>query len=115
LKQSYEHSPFEVRHDHEGISRGFLTDSVADVTTLALEDADRYYLVVCGNAAPLPSVTLRLRGLRFADTSPRSAEVLGEGWSREIRLDDTTGEWVIAPHAMTFGDVNVWAIDKRAP
>ena len=115
LEQSYEQPPFLVSHDHPEISRGFLTDSLADVTTLALEDADRYYVVVCGNAASLPTVTLRLRGLDFAAKAPRDAAVLGEGWSRTMRHDEDTGEWVIDAHAMCFGDVNVWVIDKRQP
>ncbi len=115
LRRSYEDPPFTVAHDHLGISRTFLTDSVADVTTLALEDADRYYVVACGNAAALPTVTLRLRGARFATDAPRVAEVLGEGWHRTIRHDADTGEWVIDPHAMCFGDVNVWVIAKDVP
>lgn len=115
FESSYEHPPFEVRHDHEEITRGFLTDSVADLTTLALEDDEHLYVVACGNAPSLPSVRLRLRGLRLAGEGPRMAGVLGEGWSRALRHDGDTGDWVIDPHAMCFGDVNVWVIDKRAP
>jgi len=113
LEGSFERPPFEVRHGHARITRGFLTDSVPDLTTLALEDDDRYYVVAADNSGPLPEVTLRLHGLPLPPGPPRTAEVLGEGWSRSLRFDDDDGAWVIDPHAMRFGDVNVWAIPKR--
>ena len=113
LEGSFGHPPFEVRHGHGGISRGFLTDAVPDLTTLALEDDDHYYLVVSDNSGPLPEVTIRLSGLPFDPAVPRTAEVLGEGWSRSLRFDDDEGAWVLDPHAMCFGDINVWVIAKH--
>jgi len=114
LETGWERPSFEILHDHGGVTRTFLTDSVPDLTTLALEDDDHYWLVACGNAPLLPEVRLRLRGLRCESTAPRTAEVLSEGWSRSLRFDDDDGgEWVLEPHAMRFGDVNVWRIPKR--
>jgi hypothetical protein len=60
LEQSYEIPPFTVRHNHENITRGFLTDSVADITTLALADDQNYYLVVSDNSGTFADVSLRL-------------------------------------------------------
>jgi hypothetical protein len=110
--QSYERPPFAVRHDHAAITRDFLTDSVADVTTLALEDADNYYLVVSNNSRSFSDVALRLSGLKLAGDQDRTAQVLHESWSKALTRDAETGDWVIGPHAMHFGDVNVWTIAK---
>jgi hypothetical protein len=39
---------------------------------------------------------------------------LNEDWSREIKYDAATGEWVIATHKMCFGDVNSWVVPKAS-
>ncbi len=115
FERSYTALPFTVRHNHEGITRSFLTDSVPDITTLALEDADHYYLVVANNTGTFSDVTLRLKGLSLGDTKARSAEVLNEDWHRSLGYSEDTGEWILAPHTMCFGDVNVWRIPKATP
>lgn len=115
FERSYTTPPFSVRHNHEAITRGFLTDSVQDLTTLALEDADHHYLVVCNNSGTFGDVTLRLKGLNLADRQSRTAEVLNEDWSRSLGYSEDSGEWILAPHTMCFGDVNVWRIPKRPP
>lgn len=115
FERSYTTPPFAIRHNHEGITRGFLTDSVPDLTTLALEDADHYYLVVCNNSGTFGDVTLRLKGLSLRDQQARAAEVLNEDWSRSLGYSEDSGEWILAPHTMCFGDVNVWRIPKKPP
>ena len=115
FERSYEKPPFTVRHNHEGITRGFLTDSVPDITTLALEDDDHCYLVVANNTGTFSDVTLRLKGLPLGDTRSRSVEVLNEDWSRSLGYSEDSGEWILAPHTMCFGDVNVWRIPKKTP
>jgi len=114
FERSYTTPPFTVRHNHEGITRGFLTDSVPDVTTLTLEDADHFYLLVCNNSGTFGDVTLRLRGLALGDKRARTAEVLNEDWSRSLGYSEDSGEWILAPHPMCFGDVNVWRIPKKS-
>ena len=115
FERSFEKPPFTVRHNHEGITRGFLTDSVPDITTLALEDEDHWYLVVANNSGTFGDVTLRLKGLPLEDKRARPAEVLNEDWSRTLGYSEDSGEWVLDPHTMCFGDVNVWRIPKRTP
>lgn len=115
FERSYEKPPFAVRHNHETITRDFLTDSVADLTTLALEDEQHYYLIASDNSGTFSEVTLRLKGLGFATPAPRLAQVLNESWSRTLAYSEETGEWVIDPHPMCFGDVNVWVIPKAPP
>ena len=114
FEQSYEQPPFIVRHNHESITRGFLTDSVADITTLALEDNENYYLIVSSNSGTFSDVTLRLRGLKFTSNEARTAHVLNESWSRDLGYSEETGEWIIDPHTMCFGDINVWVMPKQA-
>jgi len=114
FEQSYENPPFTVRHNHEGITRDFLTDAVADITTLALEDEKNYYLVVSDNSGVFKDVTLRLKGLKLANQELRPAEVLNESWEKTMTYAPESGEWVIGPHAMYFGDINVWVISKES-
>jgi formylglycine-generating enzyme len=111
--RSYELPPFVVRHNHESITRAFLTDSVSDITTLALEDERNYYLIVSNNSGTFGDVTLRLRGLKLSSTVGRRAEVLNESWGRNIGFSEDSGEWIIEPHSMCFGDINVWVIAKH--
>jgi len=115
LERSYERPPFEVRHNHESITRGFLTDSVADITTLALEDEDHHVLIVSNNSGTFNDVTLRMKLPGMDGTSSRQARVLNEEWSRAIGYSEESGEWVLDPHTMCFGDINIWLIPKRAP
>ncbi|MBM3844653.1 MAG: hypothetical protein FJ405_00005 [Verrucomicrobia bacterium] len=115
LEQSYEKPPFTVRHNHEGITRDFLTDSVADVTTLALEDENNYYVIVSDNSGVFKDVTLRLSGLKLDNQNSRPVEVLNESWGKNITYSPESGEWIIAPHTMCFGDINVWVIPKKTP
>ena len=112
LEQSCENPPFTVSHNHESITRDFLTDCIADISTLALEDEQNYYLIVTDNSGVFKDVSLRLRLPQIKDTRTRQASVMNEDWSREIGYDATTGQWVIATHKMCFGDVNIWVIPK---
>lgn len=114
LEQSYETPPFTVRHNHENITRGFLTDSVADITTLALADADNYYLIVSDNSGTFSDVSLQLTGLELNGTRSVEATVLNEGWSRSLGYSEDNGTWVIDTHTMCFGDINVWVIPRHA-
>jgi hypothetical protein len=114
FEQSYEHPPFTVSHNHENITRDFLTDCVADITTLELEDEQHYYLIVADNSGVFEDVQLRLKLPGIQDTRTREAQVMNEDWSREIRYEEATGQWVIATHKMCFGDVNIWVIPKAA-
>jgi sulfatase modifying factor 1 len=115
FEQSYTDPPFTVRHDHEGITRSFLSDSIADITTLPLEDRDNYYLVVSDNTGSFGEVRLRLKGLKLAGPSRREARVLNEDWGGVVEFAEASGEWLITPHPMCFGDVNVWVIPKAVP
>lgn len=115
FEHSYENPPFTVSHNHEGITRDFLTDCISDISTLELGDEQHYYLIVANNSGVSEDVQLRLKLPGIQDTQTRSAQVLNEDWSREIRYDDTTGQWVIATHKMVFGDVNIWVIPKTIP
>jgi hypothetical protein len=114
LEQSYEKPPFVVRHNHEKITRGFLTDSIADITTLGLEDQSNYYLIVSNNSGTFSDVTLRLKIPGLTDHKARTAKVLNESWSRTLSFSEETGEWMIDPHTMCFGDINIWVIPKVA-
>lgn len=113
FEASYERPPFAVRHNHENITRPFLTDSVPDVTTLALEDGDNYYLIVSDNGGTFGDVTLRLKGLKLPPDKPRAASVLNEGWERVLTYDASRDEWELTRHTMVFGDINVWVIRKH--
>ncbi|MEY4565140.1 MAG: hypothetical protein RLY14_110 [Planctomycetota bacterium] len=113
LEQSYEKPPFTIRHNHESITRGFLTDSIADITTLALEDKDHYFVIASDNSGTFNNVTLRLKGLSFPNKDPRSAEVLNESWSRDLQYSEETDDWLLDSHAMCFGDINIWVISKK--
>lgn len=117
LEASYQKPPFEVIHNHQQITREFLTDSITDITTLGLEDSDRYYLIVCNNSKTFSDVKLRLTGLQLKGTDSRQIEVLNEGWSRNLSYSEDDHQWHIDPHTMCFGDVNVWVIpkDHRTP
>lgn len=113
LESSYEQPPFTVHHNHDEITRGFLTDSISDITTLTLEDSDHYYLIVCNNSKTFGDIQLRLSGLKLEGTSSREVRVLNEGWSRSLSYSEDAKEWWIDPHTMCFGDVNIWVIDKK--
>ena len=115
FEQSYENPPFTVSHNHEGITRDFLTDCISDISTLELEDEQHYYLIVADNSGVFEDVQLRLKLPGIKDTRTRNAQVLNEDWSREIKYDEATGQWVIATHKMVFGDVNIWVIPKVIP
>jgi hypothetical protein len=108
--------PFSCRHNHESISRTFLTDGIPDLTTVALADDRHWYLVVVNNAGVFDDVTLRLQ---FPpDSQPREAvmaTVLGEDWSRPCTRDPRTNDWLLPRHAMSFGDVNVWVLPRPQP
>jgi len=71
--------------------------------------------VVANNTGTFSDVTLRLKGLPLGDTRSRSVEVLNEDWSRSLGYSEDSGEWILAPHTMCFGDVNVWRIPKKTP
>lgn len=88
---------------------------MADVTTLALEDETNYYLIVSNNSGTFSDVTLRLKGLKLATTKSRPIEALNESWSTKLACSEETGEWMIEPHPMCFGDINVWVISKAEP
>lgn len=113
LEKSYEKPPFTVRHNHESITRGFLTDSIADITTLGLEDDLNYYLIVSNNSGTFNDVTLRLKIPGLTDTRPRSASVLNESWSRNLSYSEDSSEWLLDTHTMCFGDINIWVIPKK--
>jgi formylglycine-generating enzyme required for sulfatase activity len=113
--QSYEQPPFAVRHNYERITREFLTDSVADVTSLALADEQNYYLIASNNSGMFPDVAFRLQIPGLTDKRPRVATALNEGWSRDLEYDEASGEWLLRPHSMCFGDINIWVIPKAAP
>ena len=102
-------------HNHEGITRDFLTDCISDISTLELEDEQNYYLIVADNSGVFEDVQLRLKLPNIQDTRTRDVQVLNEDWSREITYDEATGQWVIATHTMVFGDVNIWVIPKTIP
>lgn len=115
LEASYEQPPFRARHNHEGISRPFLTDSVPDLTTLTLEDDGHYYLIVSNNGGTFNDVNLRLKGLKLHHQTPRPATVLNEGWERMMSYDPAQDVWELTQHTMVFGDINVWVITKDKP
>jgi hypothetical protein len=115
FEHSYERPPFAATHDHDEITRDFLTDCIADVTTLGLEDDAHYYLIVACNSPALDEVALRMRLPRIQGTAPRQAVALNEHWRRELRYDEASQHWVLTPHPMCFGDVNIWKIRKAEP
>jgi len=115
FERSYQSPPFTVDHNHQAITRDFLTDSVEDITTLALEDDTNYYLIVSDNSGLFKDVLLRMKLPRIQDRGDRQASVLNEGWSRTLTFDESTGEWMLPKHTMCFGDVNVWVIPKAEP
>jgi formylglycine-generating enzyme required for sulfatase activity len=114
LEQSYENPPFAVRHAHTGLSRNFLTDSVPDISTLELEDADHYYLIVSDNSGTFEDVEfeLSLPAMERPDQA-RRATVMHEFWSRPLTYHPDKQTWTIPRHTMCFGDINVWMIPKR--
>jgi formylglycine-generating enzyme len=114
FENSWEKPPFTVSHNHEEITRDFITDCISDISTLTLEDEKNYYLIVSDNSGVFEDVSLRLKLPNIKDTKTREASVLNEDWSREIKYDSKTGEWVITTHKMCFGDINVWVIPKAA-
>ncbi len=115
LEASYENPPFSVLHKHGGITRGFLTDFVPDITTLALEDRDQFYLIVSDNSGTIENVELSMKLPRMQGVEARPATVLNEAWSRTLAFSEDTGEWSLDKHAMCFGDINVWVIPKARP
>lgn len=38
-----------LRHSRTGLGRNFLSDNIPDISTLALEDSEHYYLNVSSN------------------------------------------------------------------
>ncbi len=115
FEQSWENPPFVAGHQHTAITRGFRTELVADITTLALEDEQNYYLIVANNSGPFPDVSFRMKLPNMKGTETRAAAVLNENRARPIAYGEDSGEWVIPNHPMTFGDVDIWAIPKVAP
>ena len=113
LEASYGRPPFAVHHNHETITRQFLTDSVADITTLALEDDTNYYLIAGDHSGTFSDVTLRLRDVAFKKKQPRTAAVRNEGWERPLTHDEERDEWTLPQHTMVFGDIKVWVIRKE--
>ncbi|MBU6387461.1 MAG: SUMF1/EgtB/PvdO family nonheme iron enzyme [Planctomycetes bacterium] len=112
LEESYQQPPFQVVQNHTGITRGFLTDSISDVTTLCLADNRHYYLIVCNNGGTFSDLQLRLQGLQLTSSVPRTAHVMNEGWSRNLSYSEQQKDWTLDVHTMCFGDVNIWVIDK---
>jgi hypothetical protein len=115
FEQSYENPPFTVSHKHQGITRDFLSDCISDISTLELEDEQNYYLIVADNSGVFEDVSLRMKLPKIQDTKTRDALVLNEDWSRKIKYDEATAQWVIDTHTMVFGDVNIWVIPKSLP
>jgi hypothetical protein len=115
LEQSCEHPPFTVRHNHEGITRSFLTDSVPDLTTLPLEDRDHYYLIVSNNSGTFTDISIRMKLPHLQGTEARPATVLNEEWNRTAGYSEESGEWILDTHTMCFGDINIWVIPKARP
>ena len=118
--QSWSEPPFEVEHKYTQITREWLADRVADITTLELEDNDHYYLIAVNNSGVIKDVTFRMRLANMQSNERRAPRVLNEGWpmpgddNRMVRYDAQTQQWVIPKHTMIFGDVNIWVILKRA-
>ncbi len=112
LEASYEKPPFQVTHAYQGITRDDLSDRVADITTLTLEDRDNLYLISADNTGVFKDVSFRMKLPQIQDTRPREAAVLNESWSLELEYDEATAEWIIPKHPMRFGDVNIWVIPK---
>ena len=112
---SWETPPFEVSHNHENITRDWLTDRLSDITTLALEDEKNYYLIAADNTGVFEDVTFSLKLPHMEGTQNRNAEVLNEGWHRGLNFDAKKKVWTIAPHTMCFGDVNIYVLPKSAP
>lgn len=116
LVDSYEQPPFSVEHDHHGLTRQFLTDLIPDLTTLTLRDQKNDYLVVSCNSRTLENLDLRLKlPVPPCEPQPKTVHVLNESWSRPMRYDAERQSWRIAPHTMSFGDINVWVIPREQP
>jgi hypothetical protein len=114
FEQSWQKPPFTLTQTHDRITRDWLKDRVPDISTLALEDDKNCYLIAVDNTDVFEDVTFRLKLPQLKDTQPRGATVLNEDWSREVKFDAETGEWIIPKHTMCFGDVNIWVIPKVA-
>ena len=115
MRESWEDPPFAVEHNHADITRDWLTDRVPDVTTLALEDGENYYLVAVDNTGVFEDVTFRMTLPDMKGQHKRVVTVLNEDWSREMMFDPADGKWVIPAHTMCFGDVNIFVIRKALP
>jgi len=113
FKRSWENPPFKAEHTHNQITRDWLADKVPDITTLALEDDENYYLIAVDNAGVFQDVTFRMRLPGMDGTKKRTVTVLNEDWGREMTFDSADGRWVIPEHTMVFGDVNVFVIAKK--
>jgi len=113
LEASWERPPFAVSHNHEGITRGFLPDLIPDIATIALEDETSFYLIAVDNSAVFLDVTFRMKLPGMEGKAAREAVVLNEDWGRKLDYDEKTKEWVIPPHTMRYGDVNIWVIGKK--
>ena len=75
----------------------------------------RSYLVVSDNTGSFGEVRLRLKGLKLAGPSRREVRVLNEDWGGKVEFAAASGEWLITPHPMCFGDINVCVIPKAVP
>ena len=60
-------------------------------------------------------VALRLKGVKCAKPNGRPTQALNKSWSGTLSYSEDAGEWVIDPHSMCFGDINVWVIPKTLP
>ena len=115
FKQSWQNPPFTVEHNHNEITRDWLTDKVPDLTTLALEDDENYYLVAVDNTGVFEDVSFRMRLPAVKDEGARRVTVLNEDWGRDMVFDPVDGKWIIPAHTMCFGDVNIFVIQKALP
>lgn len=113
FKHSWQSPPFTVSHNHEQITRDWLTDRLADITTLALADDANYYLIAANNTGVFEDVRFRLQlPVEGKDGQGPRIQVLNEDWVRNISFDAEAGDWVIDKHTMCFGDVNIWVLPK---
>ena len=115
FKQRWADPPFTVEHGHGNVvtmKRIYLTDAVADITTLALADEANYYLIVSDNHAVIEDLELKLHlpGMQHLDDRP--IDVLNESWSRPGRYDAESETLTIEKHTMCFGDINIWAMPR---
>jgi len=113
FKQSWKKPPFTAEHSHSEITRDWLTDKVPDITTLALEDDENYYLIAVDNTGVFEDLTFRMSLPGIENTKKRYVTVLNEDWGREMIFDAAGKVWVIPEHTMCFGDVNIFVMQKK--